>query len=754
MFVEGLVRLCFFDPTLQETMALSKPKFKHINVLKDEVLGAGAYGTVYKAKCDDLLCAAKSLHQAILYQSGLQAEYSGSPVSRFEREIDLLSSYHHPNIVQFLGVYEDSDTKQPVLLMELLDQSLTMYLAGTSQQIPYYLQVNICHDVALALSFLHHNRIFHRDMSSNNILMLGDRAKVTDFGMAIATTKVISNRMTKCPGTEVYMPPEAVIGNPRYDAKIDCFSFGVLVIQILTKKFPNPGERQKLADDDEENFLSTYIRVPEVERRKNHIDLIHPKHALLSVSLDCLNDIDVKRPSAQQLCERIAALKDSSEYAKSKEILSDKVVAQRSGGIQADISQISSKELENLIFQGQELEKLRSLLDNERKKHLSEISEANSQIYQLENTNAEQVHEIEHLKKCLGGAVSDRESLQEKLETLQLDRNPLRLDQSQVHKPLRTHSGGTLNWMEGAKAPSECRISKGYSVVKGDVIYVSSFSNKISAYNSSNESWSILPECPTSEFAMVSINGNLTIVGGCSIQMSYSSCLYTYYEDDTDKQCWNDDYPPMHTKRKAAAAMCTQSVLIVAGGEGEGGYVLTKVEVLDISTRVWNSTVSIPSGRKNASLVTCGHCLYLVGGKNNYNKECTTIYACSLGVLLPMRQPDTLFKHVAGAVDPLRYWARIQDIPVTQTTSISFGGQLYVIGGKNSDGQTVRSVHMYDLSTNVWQLTGRMVTNRYSCVAAVLQDNRLIVFGGQTDGEIHLNTTETASQDSTSSIRI
>ena len=201
-------------------MSLSKLKFKHVNILKDEVLGAGAYGTVYKAKCDDLLCAAKCLHHAILYQSGLQAEYSGSPVSRFGREINFLSSFHHPNIVQYLGVYEELDTKQPVLLLELMDRSLTKYLAeSVSQLIPYHLQVSICHDVALALSFLHHNNIFHRDLSSNNILMLGNRAKITDFGMA--KIKAITNRMTQCPGTHVYMPPEALIGTPKYDSRQD-----------------------------------------------------------------------------------------------------------------------------------------------------------------------------------------------------------------------------------------------------------------------------------------------------------------------------------------------------------------------------------------------------------------------------------------------------------------------------------------------------------------------------------------------------
>ena len=59
------------------------------------------------------------------------------------------------------------------------------------------------------------------------------------------------------------------------------------------------------------------ITVPEVERRKNHIDLINASHPLLAVSLDCLQDMETDRPSAQQICKRVAAMKDSAEYTKS-----------------------------------------------------------------------------------------------------------------------------------------------------------------------------------------------------------------------------------------------------------------------------------------------------------------------------------------------------------------------------------------------------------------------------------------------------
>ena len=59
------------------------------------------------------------------------------------------------------------------------------------------------------------------------------------------------------------------------------------------------------------------ISVPEVERWKNHIDLVQPNHPLLTISLNCLNELESDRPSAQEICERVATLKESAEYTAS-----------------------------------------------------------------------------------------------------------------------------------------------------------------------------------------------------------------------------------------------------------------------------------------------------------------------------------------------------------------------------------------------------------------------------------------------------
>ena len=152
--------------------------FKAIQLFKDQTLGIGSYGAVCKAKCDDLLCAAKILHPTlfdpIAHQQVAHKREHRLPIKRFEQECEFMSAIRHPNIVQYLCTYQDPDTGLPVLLMELMDDSLTHFLESATQPIPYHIQVNICHDVTLALSFLHSNNIVHRDLSSNNVLLIGN----------------------------------------------------------------------------------------------------------------------------------------------------------------------------------------------------------------------------------------------------------------------------------------------------------------------------------------------------------------------------------------------------------------------------------------------------------------------------------------------------------------------------------------------------------------------------------------------------
>ena len=242
-------------------------------------------------------------------------------MQRFEQECAFLESIRHPNIVQYLGTTRDPESRLPVLLMELLDESLTKMLEHSPTAFPYFVEVDICHDIALAVAYLHSNDIIHRDLSSNNVLVVAKRrAKVTDFGMSrISGTAPTMTPLTMCPGTLAYMSPEALEEPPTYTKKLDCFSEGVMMIQVCTRLWPEPGPRTKTVLDPRSPTGTTRMPVLEPERRQKHIDKINRRHGLLLIAMDCLCYHENERPSSEALCERLAGLKETREYRESME---------------------------------------------------------------------------------------------------------------------------------------------------------------------------------------------------------------------------------------------------------------------------------------------------------------------------------------------------------------------------------------------------------------------------------------------------
>ena len=292
-----------------------------VQIYDREVLGIGSYGKVCKAKCGQLPCAAKLLHDTLFQDNDPGTR---NLITKFLQECQFLSTIKHPSIVQYLGTATDPQSRRTVLLMELMDESLTRFLERLTGPLPYHSQLNICHDVALALAYLHSNGIIHRDLSSNNVLLIGEgsRAKVTDFGMSkLMDMNPRMTPLTQVPGTPAYMPPEALISPPHYSSKLDCFSHGVLALQIITRNFPDPGDASRYIEVQDPRFPSgrALVQFPETERRKKDIDLIEPSHPLRPIALHCLKDRDTERPSADELCGRLASLKREPRYTHSVE---------------------------------------------------------------------------------------------------------------------------------------------------------------------------------------------------------------------------------------------------------------------------------------------------------------------------------------------------------------------------------------------------------------------------------------------------
>jgi serine/threonine protein kinase len=642
-------------------------------------------------------------------------------------------------------MYQDPDTGLPVLLMELMDNSLTHFLESSPQPILYHIQVNFCHDISLALSFLHSNGIVHRDLSSNNVVLCGNvLAKVTDFGMAnLGDINPLTRfTMTMCPGTNVYMPPEALQDEPVYTKKIDCFSFGVIVVQTLTRQFPKPGNRLQEIEFSHPGIRArtVLVPVPEVERRQNHISQVDPNHSLLTIALDCLKDKDTERPSAHQLCERIADLKISSKYRDSTRIVQDRDDVIRSQAIRM----VSSKE--------EEIQQLRQQLQQERDQANRKLEERVKQLQLESDQNLQETRRQLQEKEKQFGRVNHQLGASEQV-VAQLERQIAELKQllSQIEQQkMKASSRGEeptsfkLTWRGGKKMPYK-RSRQSDAVVDGNTVYVKKgHTVNIYSYDVTSDSWSQLPDCIHKSDSILIINGWLTAIGGYSYP-DYSNKLFSLTRKGSGRT-WTEIFPPMPTKRKLTTSLCTGTALIVAGGQGEGiSKVLSTVEVMGTETHQWSTAADLPQPMYHASAtILCGDQLYMLGGISKDFDSIKSVYTCSVSTLLSPCVKN-LQEERSSSVYKASVWEQVADLPVTRSTCESFHGRLLAIGGEMDSGKHSTAVHMYNSATNSWEIISHMTTGRCGCITAVLPDNQLVVVaGGVTDGGV-IDVVELAS---------
>ena len=273
-----------------------------IEILYDKSLCFGAYGKVYMAKIGPLKCVVKLFHDSLF-----NARYPAR-LDRLYNYLNSITAIKHPCIIQHIGVYLDAHLQRPVLFMELMDENLNTFLKKTTQALSNYHQLHLCYDIALALSYLHSNNIIHGDLNGNNVLLTSDgaKAKVADFGMFVLNDAHVEGAYPKIiPGPPQYMAPEA-IKHSLFTTKLDSFSFGVISIQILTRKFPDPGEAQKIIESPIPPYLQEIVfDIPEVERRKNHLDLISQYHPLILLIIACIDNRHQERPEVDAICKKL-----------------------------------------------------------------------------------------------------------------------------------------------------------------------------------------------------------------------------------------------------------------------------------------------------------------------------------------------------------------------------------------------------------------------------------------------------------------
>ena len=718
--------------------------YRNIELYKSQSLGSGSYGGVCKAKCDGLPCAAKIMHPTLfdLHDTG-----AVSYLRKFHEECHLLSLARHPNVVQYLATCYDPDTRLPVLLMEICDESLTAFLERSPGPLSYHIELNICHDIALALVYLHSNGLIHRDLTGNNVLMIaGPRAKITDFGMSkLASVNPRMTALTLCPGNVLYMSPEALDEAKTYSAKLDVFSFGVIVIQILTRQFPNPTDRFRLVYSSEFG-QEVRVLVPETERREAHLKLIPDTHSLKPLALQCLKKKENERPSAVQLSERLSELKQSSQYRESMhQTQSSSDIQQLQQQLQGQriLTEAKTREVQEHQTRTTELESMvedknRQLQDKQRTIEMKEreLQQTRGQLRASEQLVSEFQQSLQQKDKTITDLQQTISAHERKIQPLEQQDTASRHQPQQqpVTTPHTTVAAAQkdiskMTWREGKSSPE--KMFRGAAVAHGNTAYFRpAGSTKVYSYQNihEQEQWSQLPYNLNGSFGLAVIDGLLTSVGG--FNNGYTNTLLSLTGEGERKQ-WSEIFPPMPTPHQTAACVTTEQALVVAGGHADG-IVLATVEVMNISTKQWTTVSPLPQKQFFLSGTVCGDTLYLAGGSKG-NTPSKSVFACSLPDLLTssnslgsrIRQPLSQRQNV---------WKEVSSLPVVGSTLASLNGHLLAIGGENDSRNRTSDVYRYDPHTDSWNVVSQMKIKRSWCLAVTLPEDHLIVVGGLTQG--------------------
>ena len=278
---------------------------------QNKELGHGAYGKVFAVDYLGLSCAAKEIHSLLLY--GVSEEDKKAIKDGFIRECYHSSLIRHPNIVQFMGVYYTERSDLPIMVMELMDTSLTSFIENNQSKIAVETKLSILQDVSLGLSYLHGRRpaVVHRDLSSNNVLLSKGHvvAKISDLGtakMIRADSKQTKSRLTTAPGTLHFMPPEALEeDDPVYGTPVDVFSFGGIALHLFSEEWPTPSGPKKR--DPTTNKL---VALSEAQRRQRYLDTMTVEGAALKeMVMRCLDDDPDRRPPIRQITQMIKSMK-------------------------------------------------------------------------------------------------------------------------------------------------------------------------------------------------------------------------------------------------------------------------------------------------------------------------------------------------------------------------------------------------------------------------------------------------------------
>jgi len=216
--------------------------------LVERALGQGGMGKVYLAR--DVKLHNKAVVIKVLLDASVKDPYV---VKKFRQEVEALARIAHPNVVIVLGANELPDGTLYIVMQYVNGETLRSQILGEGMDLER--AGLILKQVGAALEYVHQQKIFHRDLKPDNIMLQSlngvEHVMVVDFGIAKVKNSVVASSTSDkvSVGTVLYMSPEQLRGGPQITAASDTYSMGVMAYEMVTGRRPfNPSSAAQLLE--------------------------------------------------------------------------------------------------------------------------------------------------------------------------------------------------------------------------------------------------------------------------------------------------------------------------------------------------------------------------------------------------------------------------------------------------------------------------------------------------------------------------